>query len=454
VASRARQSVAPLYLFLCLVLGGSAQAIYGNMVLRLLGLAIIAWAAMSTREGALLRPARQLVLIALLGLVVAALQLVPLPATVWTHLGGRQPVALGYTALGLPIPSFPLSLTPYQSLDAILALIPPLAMFCAMVRLKAYHATWLVAALIAGTFLGILLGALQVASSDPMSSPWYLYAEASFGVATGFFANANHMATLLVIVLPFLAALLAAARRGNVQRYSALLAVVAGAGLVLVVGILLNRSIAGYVLAFPVLAASALVVLRKRSPLRRWAIALAGLFLVGAVGALASSSIRGQSFGLGAETSVQSREEILSTTGAALRDFLPFGSGLGSFPQVYALYENHDRVTATYVNHAHNDYAEIALETGVAGIIVMALFLLWWGASVGRVWRSGEAGPYARAASIASAAILVHSLVDFPLRTAAISTCFAMCLALLADRRAPAANDKSDLRPTRHIVLR
>jgi O-antigen ligase len=368
-------------------------------------------------------------------------------------LGGRQAIASGYAIVGLSIPPFPLTLTPYQSLDAILALIPPLAIFCAMVRLKAYRATWLVAALVGGTFLGILLGALQVASSDPMSSPWYLYGEASFGAATGFFANANHMATLLAITLPFLAALLAAARRANVQRYSALLAVIVGAGLVVVVGILLNRSIAGYVLAFPVLAASALIFLPSRSPLRRWAVALAGLFLIGAVGALASSSINGQSYGLGAATSVQSRQEILSTTGAALRDFLPFGSGLGSFPQVYALYEDHDRVTPTYVNHAHNDYAEIALESGVAGVVVMVLFLLWWAGSVGRVWRSAEAGPFARAASIASAAILVHSLVDFPLRTAAISTCFAMCLALLADRRAPSTTTKSDLRPTRHIVL-
>ena len=62
--------------------------------------------------------------------------------------------------------------------------------------------------------------------------------------------------------------------------------------------------------------------------------------------------------------------------------------------------------------------------------------------------------PVARAASIASAAILAHSLVDFPLRTAAISAAFAMFAALLADRRQPIASDPGDLRPTRHFVLR
>ena len=82
------------------------------------------------------------------------------------------------------------------------------------------------------------------------------------------------------------------------------------------------------------------------------------------------------------------------------------------------------QVTTEYVVHAHNDYAELALELGFAGVVLMLLFLAWWGAAVWRAWRTAEAGPFARAAAIASAAVLVHSLVDFPLRTAAISACF------------------------------
>src|SRR4051794_30101213 len=88
VGSRSRQWIAPLYLFLCLVLGGSSQAIFGNMLLRLLGLAILAWAAMSRKEEPLLPPARQLLLLGMVGLAVVALQLIPLPASTWAHLGG------------------------------------------------------------------------------------------------------------------------------------------------------------------------------------------------------------------------------------------------------------------------------------------------------------------------------------------------------------------------------
>jgi hypothetical protein len=44
----------------------------------------------------------------------------------------------------------------------------------------------------------------------------------------------------------------------------------------------------------------------------------------------------------------------------------------------------------------------------------------------------------------------VHSLVDFPLRTAAIATSFAMCLALLSDSRAAPPKEKAALRRSKH----
>jgi O-antigen ligase len=452
--TRAREAVGPAYLFVCLVAGGSAQGVWANMVLQLAGLAILAWAAAAPASPTLARPARHLFLIVLAALALIALQFVPLPASVWPSLGGRQALAAGYSVLGIPVPALPLSLAPYETFATLLTLIPPLAMLCAILRLQAYRGSWLVLAVLAGTFAGILLGILQVASAEPLNSPWYLFAETNWGTATGFFANANHMATLLVVSLPLLAALIAAARRGSVQRYTSLLAVGAGAALLILVGIALNGSLAGYLLALPVLAASALIVLPQRRGLQRAAIVLAGVLLVGAVGALESSSIRPNGFSAEAATSVQSRDEMLKTTLAASRDFLPFGSGVGTFRRVYDLYENPDRTTRTYVVHAHNDYAELMLETGVPGIVLILLFLMWWGAAAWRAWRSQEAAPYARAASIASAAILAHSLVDFPLRTSALASLFAMCLALLADRRAPMASSKSDLRPTRHVVVR
>jgi O-antigen ligase len=229
---------------------------------------------------------------------------------------------------------------------------------------------------------------------------------------------------------------------------------VAAAGLVIFVGIAINHSLAAYGLALPVLAASALILLPRRRAVRSWWLGGTILLVLAAVAMLATSSLRSGDFQSGARSAAQTREEMLVTTAKAMRDFLPWGTGLGSFQSVYHLYEDPGQVTDTFVIHAHNDYAELALETGVPGVLLMIAFLIWWARQSSSVWRYPEAGTYARAASIASAAILLHSIVDFPLRTAAISAVFAMCLALLAEPRAAPVRASSDLRPTRHLVFR
>jgi O-antigen ligase len=450
VLSVPRIAIAPLYLFACLILGGSAQGVWQNMALQLVGIAIIAWSVAAQAEDPLAPPARALLLLAIAVVAVVALQLVPLSPAIWAH-GVRSRIAQEFTLLGRPAPPLPLSLTPYESLSTLFCLIPPLAIFCAISRLKAYRPSWLAFALLAGTVAGVLLGTLQV-SSGGQESPWYLYPETNLGLAVGFFANANHMASLLVLCLPFVAAL-ASDRSGTIQRRSALVTILAAILLLLVVGIALNGSLAGYTLAVPVIAASTLIVLPPGTRLRKLVAILGALSIVAAIGALASSSIGGTRIGQDATTSVQSREQILATTGKAIRDYMPFGSGLGSFIRVYRTYESPDTVSSEYVIHAHDDYAEIVLELGIPGIILLILFLAWWVVAVVTIWRTGRGGAYARAASVASAAVLIHSLVDFPLRTAAISTCFAMCLALMAEPRVPAPQGAGDLRPTRHVVI-
>ena len=456
MASRIREAAVPAYLFGCLILGGSSQGIWANMLLQLVGLGLIAWAALTPIEDRVPRGQRQLLALVILGLAVAALQLIPLPSAMWEPLGPRRLLADGYKILGMPIPSLPLSVAPYDSLTAVLALIPAIAVIASTIRLGC-RPVLLVVALIAGTVAGILLGALQVSSPDPLASPWYLYADTNNGVATGFFANANHMAILLVITLPFLAAILASAgaRGRNVQRYSAVVALAVGIGLVVAVGIALNGSLAGYGLAVPVLVASAIIVLPGRYPAIRWLAPVAGILLIGVVGWLATTPLSSRSvLEANAATSVTSRQEILATSMKATRKFMPLGSGIGTFRRVYALYEDHDRLDpTTYVNHAHNDYLELALETGVPGIAVLALFLLWWAKAAWRAWRARDPDPFARAASVASAAILLHSVVDFPLRTAAVSACFALCLALLVRHRPAPRASRSELRPTRHVVV-
>ena len=446
---RMRQAVAPAYLLMCLALGGSVQGIWTNALLQLTGVAIIVWAVLSPAEAPLDRRGRQLLWVALAMLAVVIIQLVPLPASLWPHLGGREEIAADYRLLGMQVPALSLSITPYETLATIFRAIPPVAIFCAMIRARAYRGTWFALALITGTMAAILLGVLQV-SSDPVTSQWYFYPQSSRGQAVGFFANANHMGDLLVVTLPFLAALLLTARGRTAQQFSGIATAVAGAVLVVLVGIVLNRSGAAYVLALPVAIVSLVLVLGRRRRIGGWAVALAVVLTV--VGGALVLGPAGDRL-LGSSVSVSSRAEMASNTVRATKDFAPFGSGLGSFRAVYPLYESPDEIDRVVTTHAHNDYLELALETGLPGILIMLAFLIWWAVAASSVWRSSASSPYARAAVIASAAILFHSLVDFPLRTAALGAVFAMCLGLMCARPRTQKADESELWPTRHMGL-
>ena len=454
MSERARAAVAPAYLFLCLLLGGSPQGVWGSAILQILAIAIIAWALIERRDDTLPRIVRQLIAIVGLGLLVVILQLVPLPPGIWAALPGREVVAEGFGVLGIPLQAMPVSLAPYDSLETIVAVLPALGMLAATFGLRCYSPTWLSLALISGAMAGVMLGILQVSSPIPDQSPWYLYRISNFGVATGFFANSNHMAILLVVSIPFVAAVGATLRQTpkDARMRAAGLAVACGGIFLAVVGIALNRSLAGYGLGVPVLLASLMILFGLSAAWTRGAIIAACLVGIAAIALIWTSSIGGQMDRLGASTSVASRAEIAAKSLSLASDFAPVGSGLGTFPRLYQVAEDPALVDRFYVNHAHNDYLERAVETGLPGVFAILLFLGWWSKAVVQMIRSPAANQFALAGAVASAAILLHSLVDYPLRTAAISSVFAMSLALIVQSRRVAYSD-SDLRPTRHLVI-
>ena len=265
--------------------------------------------------------------------------------------------------------------------------------------------------------------ALQI--SGGVDSPWYLYERTNRGVAVGTFANGNHYATILLACLPMLGALAAARWRmakTKEERSLALALAVAG-GAVLATGILINRSSAMLLLGPPIAAATVLMVLRL--PPQRSRQALAGIGLLLFAGATALALVGKDLPSWGTDASVQTRAEYWGKSTQAAADHLLSGTGIGTFEKVYRQYEDFAEVDRWYVNHAHNDYLELAVEGGLAAILLMILFLWWWAARASEAWRS-SAGLEQKAAAVASAAILLHSTFDYPLRTVAISAVFAM----------------------------
>ena len=146
--------------------------------------------------------------------------------------------------LGQELPWLPISVAGEDTLAALLWLLPALAALVGIVRLGAYRATGLAWSLLAITIASVLLGVMQL--SGGADSPFYFYRVTNRGSGVGFFANANHQATLLVCAIPFVAALFAARKRSrSMQGASGLAIALAGVVLILVVGVAINGSLAG-----------------------------------------------------------------------------------------------------------------------------------------------------------------------------------------------------------------
>lgn len=414
---------APTYLLLCIIFGGSQQGIWANAALQIIAVALLVWVAVTDWLPPVTQSFRLLAGLALLTLVTIAVQLVPLPPPVWTALPGRELVVEGYRSLQLQLPWLPISEAPYETIIATFWLLPPLAALATTQLVDDERV--LAGALLGGAGAAIILGQLQVGATGDQ---WQLYEFTNRG-PVGFFANINHMGTLLLASVPFAVALLITRSKRRDAIYHWVGTAVAGVAIaLLLVGVVLNGSLAALLLIGPVLLASGLLF-PAGWRLRRFVIPLAVLALAGAVYTLSTNPLERV---LDTEAvSLASRQEIWATTIKAISDTFPFGTGLGTFETVYAAYEDPNLVSATYVNHAHNDYLQVVLELGAAGILLILLFLFWWGWQALRVWQSHETRPFPRAATIASAAILAHSVVDYPLRTAAIAAVFGMCLGLM-----------------------
>ena len=429
-----RSAVIPSYLVFVLLLGGaSAAGFLANMLLQLMAIPIIAWSVLAHRATPMPRASRQLLALVLLLLLLLAFQIVPLPPAVWAGLPGRSEIVSGYQLLGMPLPWLPVSVVPHLTIASALWLLPAFAVLLGIIRLGAFRPIPFAMALIGVTTVSIAWGAVQRSGNQAA----YLYEITNYGVATGFFSNANHLATLMMATMPFIAALYLAAKRESrsQQRDSALLVLLAGAVGVFVVGIAINGSLAGLGLSVPVLLVSALMVLSRKRKIPAWSMLPVIALTLVAVLVVFSRPLGNNLTAGDPRLSPVSRATSFANTLDAARDYFPVGSGVGSFNTIYPMYEDPTTMTTTYVNHAHSDLLEIALETGVPGLLLLGLFLLWWSRRALAIWRAPEPDQFARAATVATAAVLAHSLVDYPLRTAAISAVFAACCALMADAR-------------------
>lgn len=274
--------------------------------------------------------------------------------------------------------------------------------------------------------------------------------------ATGTFINRNHFAGFLEMLLPFAVCLAMyegeklvgrrkhrphphatsrAARRaqklaGDDKAYAMILWLVVS--VVLMAAILFSRSRMGILAAsFSLIVVFGLKMLRKKA----MPAVLGGAFLVlslclavwiGVRPAFSRFESIGQEF-----SGDESRLSMWPGTLKLIGQHPLVGSGLGTFPIEYTQVQT--TFLDRFVNHAHNDYLEIASDLGIPAALLLFGSIVWILRAAVRNFLGGE-GKYGPAISLACAgsivAILLHSFTDFNLHIPGNAILFAVILGL------------------------
>lgn len=435
----------PLLASLCLLTtlalgGGTRPGLLSDVVTQVVAIPLLLWALWKLALGeAGVTPRFGVALVAILVLFPLA-QLVPL----WFQPPGGVGRQLQSEALALAGHAPPATATVASDVTvlSVISLLPAVAIFIATLVLPPRERRWLAFIVIGYAFVSVLLGLLQL--SQGPASPLRFYAITNVEDAVGFFANRNHFSALLncALVLTSACLLFAASEAGLTSIPRSVRQVAIIAGLTLIISLLaaqaMARSRAGVGIALVALGLSyalmpGLVRPRdaKANPLRALAIAIClGVTLAIQYGAFRTVER------FGADPLQDARKLFAQNTFDAILSFLPFGSGLGTFTQVYPSFERLETaLVMTYVNRAHNDLVEYALEGGVFAAFVLVAATLYLCLRALRLWRSGRTVTLdlmlQRAAACVLVLILLHSFLDYPLRTGAMLALLAVSAGLL-----------------------
>jgi len=393
--------------------------------------------------------------LATLGVLVLfpLLQWLPsLPAALWSLLPGRAVYAAAQAEFGQGASAIrAISLVPGATEAAWLAMLPALAVFLAVVGLREdmlRRAVYL--------FLG--MAAFQaVLSLLQFGGGWgggFRINPDDIGRSIGTYANRNHLAGLLEMALPIVLGLLAArigrgggtpphySGRGWLRRVGRFLVnlprpnqtmLFAALSILLLLGLIFTRSRSGVVLGMVGIFLSALFYSRRTGAARSGSLVLLGVIGLALAAMVGLAPVLGR-FSM-EDTLADARWPIYASSLAALWQFFPFGSGLGTFPDVYPRFQP-DSI-ADFVNHAHNDYIEFVFEGGLPALVVVVMFLAMY-AVRWRMLLSHEQWSTLNfmqaGAGVGLLLMALHSLTDFNLHIPANAIYFALIAAVFFHR--------------------
>lgn len=417
--------------------GGGSPAPLPELILQCLLAAMAAvWVILS--PGAVAATPRAAWHMAALILALPLLQLIPLPPGIWQALPGREGQQAALELVGAADSWRSLSLSPARTLASLLAAVSALLILLMVAGLDR-AARWkliTVIALIGG--LTLLLGAAQMSGGS--GNPFRFY-DAEFEYVSGFQANRNSTADVLLIALLAASAVLrhlADKRLASLSRLQ-FAGVVVAIDAVLILGLILTGSRAGMLL-LPVALLFQYFILQpdNRVHARRLLASLAGFGALGLIAFVALRDNRAIATVLARFTPEgEFRPELWRDALFAMNQYWPVGSGQGTFVPVMIAVERLEVIDQTLPNRAHNDYLELAIGAGIPGLIVLAIVSMWIGFAALRALRQtslADRGQVLFAIGTLTV-IALHSLVDYPLRSMSLAAVAAVAVGLLLSPR-------------------
>jgi O-antigen ligase len=333
-------------------------------------------------------------------------QIVPLPTAL---LDALRPAVVGSDitrTIGDPGLST-MSLGIGRTIEVLFVAIAIAAMFLAILRLRPEQ----VVGLLPFFFLGVACNALAAAIQYSVAKSVSIDALLPFEIKAGFFANVNHFSSLLFIAIPLVAYHGVVSGKLKTAAFSI-------AGILLL--LLAAGSRAGVVIGLAVTVLS-LVFLVSRS--KAGILVVAGAFVALSVYTLGAWT----KFGTGELDPAFGRAEFARTTLDGISQNWALGVGYGNFENAYKIYERQEMIFRWFVNHAHNDFLELIFEGGIVAALLLAAYVVLL---YGTFWKHRN-DALRRMALLSITFLLVHSLVDYPLRTMSLALSFALLNAIV-----------------------
>lgn len=363
--------------------------------------------------------------------------LIPLSPNIWILLPGRQIQAdIGIIA-GITTAWWPLSFAPEATLDSLLSLTTPLAVFLLGVQINRHELTQLLKVVVLLGASSAALGLLQLTGDREGSL--YLYEVTNNGSAVGLFANRNHQALLLSMLFPMLGVYASTAARFT-EETRLKVGVLIAMTVVLIPLLLITGSRAGLLAGTCGLIFMILIYRNaepspayKAKPKKFHFQYISGTLVIASLIFLTFFMSRADSIYrlMGNWQSEDLRFKILGPILVMSREQFPFGSGIGSFSTFYKSQESHDLLIPYYFNQSHNDFLDIFLTAGFFGLGLIVAALFGWMQAALTIYRQRHNShieiTFRKLGIICAGLIIGCSSADYPLRTPIFGALLVIC---------------------------